>query len=89
MVLTNLFVGQEWTCSIKSGLMDTVEKGVGQQMEREALKHTRYTGTSARCSETTWRGGMEGGWGEAQEGRDICVHTTESHCCTAETNTTL
>lgn len=35
-------------------------------------------------------GGMVG-WGgrEAQEGRDTCIHMDDSHCCTAETNTTL
>ena len=42
--------------------MDTGEKGVGEQMEREALKHIHYTGSSAPCSEMTWRGGMGGGW---------------------------
>ena len=26
-------------------------------------------------------------WGRAQEGGDICI--VDSHCCTAETNTTL
>ena len=31
------------------------------------------------------------GWGgrEVQEGRDTCIHTDDSHCCIAETNTTL
>ena len=28
-----------------------------------------------------WRGGRE-----AQEGRDLCILTTGSHCCTGETN---
>ena len=27
--------------------------------------------------------------GEAQQGRDMCIHTADSHCCTAETNMTL
>ena len=29
------------------------------------------------------------GWGEAQEGGDMCIITTDSHCCMAGTNTTL
>ena len=32
------------------------------------------------------------GWGggrEALEGGHICIYTAQSHCCTAETNTTL
>ena len=36
--------------------------------------------------------GWEGGGGigrEAPEGGDICIHTADSLCCTAETNTTL
>ena len=32
---------------------------------------------------------MGGGETEAQEEGDICVHMTDSHDCTAETNTTL
>ena len=27
--------------------------------------------------------------GEAQQGRDMCIHTADSHCCTAETNMIL
>lgn len=27
--------------------------------------------------------------GEAQKGRDMCMHRADSHCCTAETNMTL
>ena len=45
------------------------------------------TGSSARCSEMTWRGGT--GDGEAQEGGNIGVHIADPLCCTAETNTTL
>ena len=26
---------------------------------------------------------------QSQEGEDICIHIAGSHCCTAETNTTL
>ena len=33
--------------------------------------------------------GCEGGGKEVQEGGDICVHTADSLCCTAEINTTL
>ena len=34
--------------------------------------------------------GWEGGRGrEVQEGGDICIHTADSLCYTAETNTTL
>ena len=34
---------------------------------------------------------MGGGWGEKEvfEGGHACIHVTDSHCCTAETNTTL
>ena len=31
----------------------------------------------------------EGGGREAQEGGDMCIHISDSHCCTAETNITL
>ena len=34
-----------------------------------------------------WDGG--GGKREAQEGRDVCIHTADSLHCTAETKTTL
>ena len=40
------------------------------------------TGSSALCSVMTRRGGML--WGG-----DICIHTADLLCCTAETNTTL
>ena len=33
-----------------------------------------------------WDGG---GWKEVQEEEDICIHITDSLCCTAKTNTTL
>ena len=26
---------------------------------------------------------------EVQEGGDVCIHTADSHCCTAESNITL
>ena len=26
---------------------------------------------------------------KAQKGRDICIYTADSHCCTTEINTTL
>ena len=30
------------------------------------------------------------GWdGSGVQGEDICIHTADSHCCTAETNTIL
>ena len=31
----------------------------------------------------------DGGWKEAQKGENIRVFLTDSHCCTAETNSTL
>ena len=34
-------------------------------------------------------GGDDRGWGEAQDGEDICILLADSCCCTAETNTTL
>ena len=36
-----------------------------------------------------WECGGEGGGKEAQEGWDIFMQIVDSHCCTAETNTTL
>ena len=42
------------------------------------------TGSSAWCSV----GGMGSGR-QVQEGGDICIHITDSLCCTAVTNTTL
>ena len=36
-----------------------------------------------------WPIGGEWGGREAKEGGDICMHIDDSHCCTAETNTTL
>ena len=35
-----------------------------------------------------WDGGGVGGK-EVQERGDICIHTADSHCCTAETNAVL
>lgn len=32
---------------------------------------------------------MEGGVWEVGGGRGVCIRITDSHCCTAETNTTL
>ena len=43
-------------------------------------------GSSAWCSVVTKKGGVGR---EVQEGRDICIHTTDSLCCTAETTITL
>ena len=34
-----------------------------------------------------WNGDRDGR--EATKGRDICVHSADSHCCTKETSTTL
>ena len=34
-------------------------------------------------------GGMRVGLVVVQKGEDICIHTADSRCCTAETNTTL
>ena len=33
--------------------------------------------------------GWDGGGSEAQEEEDICILRADSHCCAAETNTTL
>ena len=44
------------------------------------------------CCEMTWRVGREGDGRavtEAMEGGDACTIMSNSHCCTAETNTTL
>ena len=45
------------------------------------------TGSSAQCSVMTWIEGM--GWEGGPRGRDIHIYITDSHCCTAETNTAL
>ena len=37
----------------------------------------------------TLTGGMQEGGREAYEGVDMYILTADSHCCTAETNTTL
>ena len=46
------------------------------------------TGSSVQCSVMTQRGGMWVGGREAQDGGDIYIFMTDSHCM-AETNTTL
>jgi len=46
------------------------------------------TGSSAWCSVVTYRDVGDCGR-EFQEGRDTCVLTADSHCCTAETNAIL
>ena len=49
-----------------------------------------YTAQGAQFSAVmTQRGEMREGWEEAQEGEDICLLIADSHCCTAEINTTL
>jgi len=45
------------------------------------------SGSSAQCSVMTWIDGM--GWEGGPRGRDIHIYITDSHCCTAETNTAL
>ena len=45
------------------------------------------TGSSAQCSVMTQRDGVVG-W-KAQEGEHICIHITDTHWSTEETNTTL
>ena len=46
------------------------------------------TGNSVQGSVMTYRAGMGAGR-EAQAGGDIHIQITDSHCCTAEANTTL
>ena len=43
------------------------------------------TGSSYQCSGMTWKGGLKGRKG--QRGGDICIHTIDSPCLTAEINT--
>ena len=43
--------------------------------------------SSVLCDALEWWDG--GGGKEAQEGGHICMHMADSHCCTAEINTTL
>ena len=53
-----------------------------------AIKHRQL----AWCSVMTQREEMrvQGGVGrEVQEGRDVCIHMTDSRHCSAETNTAL
>ena len=48
------------------------------------------TGSSARCCVMLSRAGRAVVAGrEALEGGNIRIHIADSHCCTAETNTTL
>ena len=46
-----------------------------------------YIAQGAQLGALWWPGGWAGR--EAQEGGDECIHMADSHCCTAETNTTL
>ena len=58
----------------------------GQGDEREVT----CTGiTEGDLKIKTWMGGMEQGGREALEEGDICIHTANLLCCTAETNTTI
>ena len=69
--------GMNWESSIGIYIWPCVE----QRANRNSLYST---GTSAWCSVTTWRGGME-----VHEGGDIRVPMADSCSCMAESNTTL
>ena len=59
-------------------------------VKQTASRNMLYsTGSSARCSVMTQRGGREVGGREVQEGVDICILIVDSLCCTTETNATL
>ena len=47
------------------------------------------TESSTWCSMKTERDGMVGGRWKVLEGGDICTLIADSHCCMAETTTTL
>ena len=49
-----------------------------------------YMALGAQLRALWWPKGVA--WGrrrEAHEGEDVCIHTADSHCCTAETNNTV
>ena len=55
-----------------------------------SVKQLYSSRCSAQGSVMTKRAGVGNQDGrEAQEGGDICISMTDSHCCTAETNTIL
>ena len=73
-------------------------EGRGGQTERAALTYTlscakKLAGGKLLCnrelSSALHDDLEEQDRGEAQQGRDMCIHTADSHCCTAETNMTL
>ena len=76
------------------------QQGEGRvgQTEREALTYTlscvkQLAGGTLLCnrelSSALYDDLEEQDGGEAQKGRDMCMHRADSHCCTAETNMTL
>ena len=98
----NPFTGQEWYADIENGLVYTVGEGEGGTKwerstdiytspcvkQRPSGKLLYNTGSSPQCSVMTQRGGMGSGK-EVEEEGDICTLMAGSHCCIAETNTTL
>ena len=57
--------------------------------QRASGKLLYSAGSSAQLSVMTSRGGMGAWWEGGSQGRVVCMHTADSHCCTAESNTTL
>lgn len=77
----------------QNGLMGTVGKGEGgTSLESSIDKYVPSCLKQIASGKLPWRrefssrGGMEG---VREAGGGICIHITDSHCCTAETNTTL
>ena len=83
--------------------MDTAGEGEGATNQESSIaiyalpcieqiasgKLLQNTGSSAQCSDNL-EGGMEGDEREVQEGGGhINTQVADSHCCTAETHTTL
>ena len=93
-VLLNLFAGQEerhrhgrQTCGHNGGRRERDKRKdwcwhVYTTMHETANGMLHSTGDSALYPAMARRGGML--WGG-----DICIHTADLLCCTAETNTTL
>ena len=86
----------DWHCHWASNLdhgNDLKEKlvpvfmQVNLHLTQESEKLKVGSGCSTGCG--TRRVGSSGSGREVQERGDICILTVDSHCCTAETNTTL
>ena len=97
-VLMNLFAGQEWRCTHREWTCGHSRQRRGwDKLRKVALTYTqscvKQAGGKLLCnrelSSVLHDDLEEQDGGEAQQGRDMCIHTADSHCCTAETNMIL